>query len=189
LIGYQNDYFSPVGALNRVIEASAGRVLASTLELLDALAATAATFISTPILFTPGYSELADEPVGILKVIKEAGAFREGSTGGEVVAEFSRFGNRILTLPGKRGLNAFSNTALDEELRRRGIADVVLLGVVTSLCIESTGREAFERGYRVHVVSDCTSGRTEFEQEFYCSEVFPMYAEVMDRRQLIERLQ
>jgi nicotinamidase-related amidase len=187
LIGYQNDYFSPAGVLYKVVEDSASRVLSNTLDTLKAIRDTPTTILSTPILFTPDYRELVD-PIGILKIIKDSQAFREDMPGGRTIPELEAFSDRILTIPGKRGLTAFSNTALDQELRKRGITDVVLLGVVTSLCIESTGREAFEKGYRVHIVSDCTAGRTDFEQEFYCSEIFPMYADILDHRQLIAQL-
>lgn len=186
LIGFQNDYFSPEGALNNVVQQSAPRVLANTLATLDRLKNTPVTIISTPILFTPDYSELIN-PVGILKIIKETKAFRAGTTGGETIPELRAYGNRIIEVPGKRGLNAFSNTSLHDLLKKSGITDVVLLGVVTSLCIESTGREAFEHGYRVVIISDATAGKTSFEQEYYCSQIFPMYAEVINHEALLDR--
>jgi len=143
--------------------------------------------ISTPILFMPDYSELI-EPVGILKTIKEVGAFKSGSPGSETINELLQFGERIIEVPGKRGLNAFSNTKLDDILHEQEITTIVLAGVVTSICIDSTGRSAFERGYKVLILSDCTSGRTLFEQEYYCNNVFPLYAEVIDHVQLLHRL-
>jgi len=94
-----------------------------------------------------------------------------------------------MEVPGKRGLNAFSNTDLDNLLRKREITNIVLAGVATSICIDSTGRSAYERGYKVSVLSDCTSGRTTFEQDFYCENVFPLYAEVIDHVQLLKRLE
>ena len=53
-----------------------------------------------------------------------------------------------------------------------------LARAITSVCIDSTGRAATERGYRVTVLSDCTVGRTPFEQEFFCREILPLYADV-----------
>ena len=91
-------------------------------------------------------------------------------------------------MPGKRGLNAFSNTALEHELRARGVTDVVIAGVVTSICVDSTARSAHDKGFTVHVLSDCTAGRTRFEQDFYCREVFPLYATVMTSVELLEEL-
>jgi len=189
LIGYQNDYFAADGILHQVIEESS-RVtgtLANTVDLLERLYASSVIVVDTPIVFTPDYSELT-EPVGILKTVKEMGAFKAGTPGAETIPELRRFGERILEVPGKRGLNAFSNTDLESLFHQRGITHVVLAGVVTSICVDSTGRSAYERGYKVTVLSDCTSGRTTFEQDFYCENVFPLYAEVLDHKQLLNRL-
>jgi nicotinamidase-related amidase len=180
-IGYQNDYFATDGILRDVIEkpGRAAGILSTSVALIEALQASEALLASTPILFTPDYSELV-EPVGILAAIRSLGAFKAGEKGSETIPELKRFGDRIMEVPGKRGLNAFSNTKLDEIFRRRGIRDVVLAGVVTSICIDSTGRAAHERGYRVHVLSDCTAGRSTVEQSFYCESIFPLYANVIE---------
>jgi nicotinamidase-related amidase len=187
LIGYQNDYFAPDGALVGALEDVEGRrrMLANTVSLLEVLAPTETTLISTPIMFTKDYAELVD-PTGILKIIVDVGAFKEAEKGSETIPELAAFGDRILEIPGKRGLNAFSNTELDEILKSKGIEDVVLAGVVTSICIDSTGRAAHERGYRVSVLEDCTAGRTLFEQEFYCERIFPLYAKVLQSNSLLE---
>ena len=137
-----------------------------------------ALLISTPIVFTPDYRELS-QPTGILEVIKDLGAFREGEKGAETIPEIAEYGDRIQEVPGKRGLNAFSNTELEKVLSERAIEDVVVAGVVTSICIDSTGRAAHERGYRVSILSDCTAGRSAFEQDFYCEKIFPLYAHVI----------
>ena len=179
LIGYQNDYFSPDGKLYGALSCReyVEEVKARTVRLVDTLKGGPVRMVATPIIFTPDYSELKD-PVGILAVIRDAGAFRSDSPGGETIPELRNFGDAIEYVPGKRGLNAFAETELDEWLQKHGIVDVVLAGVVSSLCIDSTARSAHERGYRVTILSDTTSGRTEFEQKFYTENVFPMYADV-----------
>ena len=98
---------------------------------------------------------------------------------------FERFDDRIKTLPGKRGLNAFSNTELETTWRKRGVEHLVLSGAVTSVCIDSTVRSAVDRGFRVSVVSDCTAGRSNIEQYFYCDTIFPLYAQVVTSDDLI----
>jgi nicotinamidase-related amidase len=190
LIGYQNDYFSPNGILHGVIEESSKvtNVIANTVYLLQFLSSTPALLITTPIFFTSNYEELI-EPIGILKTIKEVNAFQIGTPGSETIEALQPFEHRILEVPGKRGFNAFINTNLDEILKQQGITDVVLAGAVTSICIDSTGRSAHEKGYHVTILSDCTSARTIFEQEFYCSNIFPLYAEVMTSKELLECLQ
>jgi len=187
LIGYQNDYFEENGILHSVIESDAKTVLANTLETLQSLANSTVTIISTPIQFTDNYEEL-DQPVGILKMIKDVGAFKRSSHGGETIPELKPFADRIIEVPGKRGLNAFARTELEDVLREHKIEHVVLAGVVTSICIDSTGRSAHERGFTVHVLSDATCGRTNMEQAFYCENIFPLYANVLNHRSLIEAM-
>ena len=63
-----------------------------------------------------------------------------------------------------------------------------MLGVVSSVCIDSTARSAFERGYNVTILSDCTAGRTIFEQDYYCENIFPIYANVIDHKTFLEKI-
>lgn len=88
LIGYQNDYFATDGILHDVIEESsrATGVLANTVELLTRVSSSEMLIVSTPIIFTPEYDELV-EPVGILKMIKEVGAFNSGTKGSDTIPE------------------------------------------------------------------------------------------------------
>lgn len=185
-IGFQNDYFASDGILRPVIEESerTQRVLENSLELIETYKNTQALMIQTPIIFTKDYSELIN-PVGILKTIIDVKAFNEDSPGSATIPEFQTYGDRILTVAGKRGLNAFSNTSLHQVLKAHNIERVVLSGVVTSICIDSTGRAAHELGYQVTVLSDCTASRTPFEQSFYCDQVFPLYADVITSSELI----
>lgn len=189
LIGYQNDYFSVEGALRSAFEdpEAPAQVLARTVVLLRRLGDTEALIVSAPIAFTPDYSEL-EHAVGILAAVKEAGAFRAGSRGVLTVEDVAAFGDRVTEVPGKRGLNAFSNTALDDVLRAHGISDLVIAGALTSVCVDSTGRAARDLGYRVSVLSDCTLGRTAYEDEFFRTRIFPLYAEVLDAPTLVSRL-
>jgi len=188
LIGYQNDYFAIDGILRSVIDVPGriNKVLSRTIALIEAVRHTPIVLITTPIVFTNDYSELV-EPGGILKAIKEAGAFKQGTKGCETIPELVAYGDRIVEVPGKRGLNAFYNTELHEILQEKGITDICLAGTVTSVCIESTGRSAFEKGYRVHILKDCTAGRSMIEESFYCDAVFPLYAEVLDSEELLAR--
>jgi len=176
LVGYQNDYFAKDGILRGVVEDPTGvdQVLDHTLAFIRAIAPTEATIISTPIILAPDYRAMAS-PVGILNTMKEVGAFKEGTTGADNIPELAEFAGRIEYVSGKVGFNAFSNTALGDVLADRGIESVLVCGMVTSLCIDSTGRAAYERGYDVTIVSDCSSARTDAEQVFFCENVFPLY--------------
>ena len=189
LIGYQNDYFASDGILRGVIEEvdRVNHVMENTISLLNGLKESDTLLIAPPIIFTEDYSELSD-PQGILKAVKDSKAFCVGTPGAETIDEIKEFGDRILEIPGKRGLNAFSNTELSSVLEERGVTNLVFAGAVTSVCIDSSARAAFDRGFKVTILSDCTTGRTMFEQEFYCNEIFPIYADVSSKDELLEAI-
>lgn len=187
LIGFQNDYFASDGILKEVVEESSKvtGVLNNTLNLINEL--DNALIISTPIIFSEDYAELI-EPVGILQTIKEVSAFKKGTSGSQTISQFDQFKDKIIEIPGKQGLNAFLNTSLEAVLKENNITNIAFAGTVCSICIDSTGRSAFEKGFHVTMLSDCISGRTVFEQEFYCKEVFPLYAKVISSKELIAEM-
>ncbi|MBT4530064.1 MAG: cysteine hydrolase [Phycisphaerae bacterium] len=189
LIGFQNDYFAKNGILRGVLENDerADNVLRRTVSLIDSIKSSGVTIFSTPIIFSSDYSEILQSD-GILSAIKDANAFKEGATGSETVDEIKSFGDRIIEIPGKRGLNAFMQTDLEKALAENEIKNVIFAGVVTSICIDSTARAAYEYGYRVIILDDCTAGRTDAEQDFFCGVVFPTYATVSDSKTIINWL-
>lgn len=61
-----------------------------------------------------------------------------------------------LILPKKR-YSAFFETDLEQILKERGIRDLIISGVMTNLCCETTARDAFMRDYRVFFLIDGTA--------------------------------
>ena len=61
----------------------------------------------------------------------------------------------------KTGYSAFSNPDLEKRLRAEKIAHLVLAGVKTDLCVESTARSAFDLGWLTFVAADATAARSE----------------------------
>ena len=57
----------------------------------------------------------------------------------------------------KNRYSAFHGTDLDERLRTLGITDLLIGGVMTNLCCETTARDAFVRDYRVFFLADGTA--------------------------------
>src|SRR5262249_44056150 len=57
----------------------------------------------------------------------------------------------------KHRYSPFVNAPLDSVLRAQKIESLLLTGVTTNVCVESTARDAFMREYRVIVVSDCVA--------------------------------
>lgn len=57
----------------------------------------------------------------------------------------------------KTRFSGFFNTELDELLRKRGIDTLIVTGCTTSICVESTVRDAMFRDYRCMVLEDCSA--------------------------------
>ncbi len=55
--------------------------------------------------------------------------------------------------------SSFEQTNLDAELKKLGVADLVLAGFMTHVCVNSTARAAFNHGYRPTVVAGATATR------------------------------
>lgn len=55
--------------------------------------------------------------------------------------------------------NSFEQTSLDDELKKRGVTNLVLAGFMTHVCVNSTARAAFNHGYQTTVVGNATATR------------------------------
>ena len=76
-----------------------------------------------------------------------------GEPGHDIIAElYPQAGEPVIDKPGK---GAFYQTDLDLMLRNRGIDTLLVCGVTTEVCVNTTVREANDRGYRCIVLADC----------------------------------
>lgn len=77
----------------------------------------------------------------------------------------------------KRTWSAFHGTDLDLRLRRRGVTQLVLAGIATSIGVESTARAAYDHGYNVTLVTDALADRDAEAHRHSMERIFPLLGE------------
>jgi nicotinamidase-related amidase len=78
----------------------------------------------------------------------------DGEPGNDLVPELAaRPGEAVIVKPGK---GAFYATPLDDILKRDGVGHLVFAGVTTEVCVQTTMREANDRGYECLLAEDAT---------------------------------
>ena len=83
-------------------------------------------------------------------------AFEYGTWGGEFRAEFEPKPGDIVATEHWCS-SGFANTDLDLQLKKHGIQQLIVIGLIAHTCIEATVRYAAELGYDVTVVKDATA--------------------------------
>jgi nicotinamidase-related amidase len=78
-----------------------------------------------------------------------------GEPGHDIIPElYPVAGEPVIDKPGK---GAFYNTELTDIIADKGIAQLIVCGVTTEVCVHTTVREANDRGIECLVLSDCTA--------------------------------
>jgi ureidoacrylate peracid hydrolase len=88
----------------------------------------------------------------------------------------------------KHHFSAFQGTPLDSLLRSRGIRTLVVTGVATNVCVDSTLRDGFFLGYHIVLVEDCVGSNSKVGHEGTLATVRNNIGTVVDSSRVIEAL-
>jgi ureidoacrylate peracid hydrolase len=173
VVDMQNDFCASGGMMaNEGFDISEVQKTASRLPTLLAAARSAGVlvvFVRNVYSTSNEYSRGQNKPANMYlsdSWLEQAARTRKGSyTRREVCALGSWEGDfygDIRPEPGeavvtKHRYSAFYNTDLDSILRSHGIRTIILTGVATNVCVETTAREGFVRDYYVVLVADGTA--------------------------------
>ena len=114
------------------------------------------------VIYTTVASELADGS-DLMPIFRQRNATTRGQAGSasipprhdawaQVVSSLEPRTDELVI--NKTTYGAFSSTGLDHTLRNLGITTLIIGGVVTNVCVETTARDAADRGYQVILVDD-----------------------------------
>jgi ureidoacrylate peracid hydrolase len=157
LVDMQVDFASPDGALGRN---GADMTAAQAAIRNAAMLADAARAAKVPCLFARLITTPSDE-TGTLQEWKARRGHekdpllcREGTRGAEFVGPQPLAGEAVFT---KSRYDAFAGTNLDAHLRGLKRDTLVIAGLTTECCVDSTARDAFERDYHVFIAADAVA--------------------------------
>ncbi|WP_055489827.1 hydrolase [Streptomyces sp. TP-A0356] len=170
------------GIVGRPTQPHSGpEVVARTAELADAFRARDLPVVLVRVSFAP---DGADAVPGRVEHRRGGGAFPEGWD--VIVDELSGHPGDIHVT--KHNWGAFHGTDLDVQLRRRGVTQVVLTGIATSIGVESTARAAYEHGYHVTLATDAMADADPEAHRGSVERIFPRLGERGTTAEILELL-
>ena len=102
-------------------------------------------------------------------------AFEYGTWGGEIRSEFAPRPGEIAAQEHWCS-SGFANTDLDLLLKKHGIHQLIVIGLIGHTCVEATVRYAAELGYEVAMVRDATTDYSDVEMHAALDVNIPNYA-------------
>ncbi|MDT5022200.1 MAG: ureidoacrylate peracid hydrolase [Mycobacterium sp.] len=101
--------------------------------------------------------------------------FEDGSWGGQLRSEFEPRKGDIVAQEHWCS-SGFANTDLDLLLKRQGVQQLIMIGLIAHTCLEATVRFGAELGYEVTVVKDATASYSDVEMHAALEINIPNYA-------------
>jgi ureidoacrylate peracid hydrolase len=182
IIDMQNCYCSPKGffASKATDSESCARVVAPCAEVLAAARAA-----SVPVIHVIKVSFSERIPtIGFHNGRRTEGLMLPGEWDAAITEP-------LRPLPGepvveKLAYSAFQGTAFDAMLQRMGIRQLAVIGVTTSICVESTVRDAAQRGLDVYVARDASAEWEIPRHERSIEQMGYAFARIVTARQLVD---
>jgi len=155
VVDVQNDFVSPEGSAGKRGD-DVGAAMAM-IPNLTSLIDQARKVGLTVVYIRTTHSDWTDTASWIYRTSQKSGlnTCREGTWGAE-------FYDGIAPLPSERVVikhrySAFINTDLNTVLKARGIESILVCGVATNVCVETTARDGYMYDYYVTMIDDCSA--------------------------------
>ena len=173
-----NDFLSEGGKIWDRIRAvaEANDCVAHMLEVLSAARkAGLRVFYALHRRYRPGDYENWKYIAPIQKAAWVHKSFEYGTWGGEIRPGLEPQPSEIVATEHWCS-SGFANTDLDLQLKRHGIHQLIVIGLIAHTCVEATVRYAAELGYEVTMVKDATASYSDKEMHAALDINIPNYA-------------
>lgn len=183
VIDIQNDFCAKGGYLNRVYnhDVSFAQPIADNINALVATARAAGVAI---IWIRSHYDPKYLANASITKR-RDEGCCLEGTWGADFFSVRPQQGDLIIT---KHSFSGFHATVLHDELQQRGIKTLILTGVATNVCVDSTLREGYSNGYDIVLAEDCVDSNDKVGHLGTLSTVRTIIGSVLNSHQIAQLL-
>jgi ureidoacrylate peracid hydrolase len=191
LIEFQNEFATEGGKLFDAVKGvmADNSMLAKTEALVKQARERGCKIIWTPINFSKDMSDNPNKNLGILKGCNDDALFIRDTWNSELCDELKPARDSSdLEVVGKRGLDAFPGTNLEALLVEHGIKTVAIGGFLTNCCVESTMRTAFEKGFNVITLKECTACTSAEGQKAAVDGTFGMFSTPMNNEDFLGAL-
>ena len=186
-IEYQNEFTTEGGKLHEAVKDTMGDMMFKSQAVANAARASGATVMHAPIMFKDDASDNPNKALGILAGCANDKLFTEGTWNAAFSPMMTPAPGDIV-VQGKKGLDAFPGTDLEETLKARGVETVVLAGFLSNCCVESTMRTAYEKGFNVITLTDCTATTSAEGQAAATTGTYGMFSAPMTAEELMSML-
>mmetsp|Transcript_72653 Transcript_72653/g.121203 ORF Transcript_72653/g.121203 Transcript_72653/m.121203 type:complete len:251 (-) Transcript_72653:178-930(-) len=189
LIEYQNEFTTEGGKLSPAVKEvmNSTGMLQKSAEVVAVGRKAGCKIFHAGITFAEDGSDNPNKRLGILMGCFNDKLFTEGTWNADFCESMKPVSGDVL-VTGKRGLDAFPGTDLESSLKAHGIETVVLAGFLTNCCVESTMRTAYEKGYNVVTLIDCTATTSQTGQAAATGETFSMFSQPLTAADFLGKL-
>ena len=190
IVDDNNDFLSKEGKLHSAVKPMLenNHFIATLNQAVTKARSSGVKIIRVSLGFDRNYPELLTEPYGIFDVIKSSKAFQKDTWGAEVSDTVEGMHDDIV-ISNKSTLCSFASTNLEEVLRNNQIDTIAVTGLLTNLCVESTMRTAYDKGFKVIGLKDCTAALASQHQASSVENNWPLFSEVLTSEQFLGRIQ
>ncbi|MGZ9723394.1 isochorismatase family protein [Rhizobium miluonense] len=159
---------------------SAPQIIANTVAIANKLKADGGTTVFVTFGFSADYADAVNQPTDESFPLPPGGLPPAAL---EAPAEIAALTPDVAIV--KQQWSAFYGTALDLQLRRRGINTLILTGVATNFGVESTARDAYAANYAVIVAEDAVTTLSQVMQDFACTKVLPRLSRIRKTAEIL----
>jgi ureidoacrylate peracid hydrolase len=189
-IEFQNDFCKEGGALYPAVKDQIAKqgTVKNAADCIKKASGKCLTLIC-PILFEQSYCDMGCEGVlgPIHNNVVKSKAFRKGTWGGAIIDELKPT-EKDIVVEGKRTLDAFNSSNIDFLLGANCIKNVAFAGFLTNVCVEGSARSAYDKGYKVFLLKDCTAAFSGEEQKYVEEKFFPIMGEVLTHDEFLAKV-